>query len=105
MAVAGHRSAHPTRITDVIWIWTDLENGLGRAKNSLVPLFVISAAQQFFNVWEAITNKDIHVLRSQNIIPVGLSQAFHLDFKVSVPGVDIYRWWESMVGCPQRVFK
>jgi hypothetical protein len=37
----------------------------------------------------------INVLRSQNIIPVELSRAFHLDFKVSVPGVGNYRWSQS----------
>ena len=34
----------------------------------------------------------IDVLRSQNIIPVELSPVFPLDFKVSLLGVNIYRW-------------
>ena len=33
----------------------------------------------------------IHVLRSQNIIPVELSPESHLDFKVSVAGMGICR--------------
>jgi hypothetical protein len=33
----------------------------------------------------------INVLRSQNIIPVELSAAFDLDFKVNVKGENLYR--------------
>ena len=41
----------------------------------------------------------IHVLRSQNIIPVELSRLFYLDFKDGCPRLDIRRlntllWWK-----------
>ena len=48
-------------------------------------------------VYVYIIEKGIDVLRSQNIILVELSRAFHLDFKVSVPGVGIYRWSQSIL--------
>ena len=41
---------------------------------------------------EAHNELRIDVLRSQNIIPVELSPVFPLDFKVSLLGVNIYRW-------------
>ena len=46
------------------------------------------------------TNKEIDVLRSQNIIPVELSEVFHLDFKVSVCRVYIDRWQKAILQQP-----
>ena len=34
---------------------------------------------------------------AKNIIPVELSLTFHLGFNVSVSGIDVYRWCESVL--------